>query len=116
MSDAARNKQVVLEFLDAYTTFDPAVYERYLTEHPHYQVGLTQHPGREGFAEVARYARLLYPTGQDRRTIHHVVSEGDAVAVFMTVDATTNAGKSYTNDYAVFFVLEDGRIAKQIEM
>jgi ketosteroid isomerase-like protein len=116
MSTIERNKQVVLDFLEAYTTFDPAVYEDFLTEDPVYQVGLTMHPGRQGFADVARFGRILYPTGQDRRTIHHIVAEGDTVAVLMTVEATTNAGKAYRNDYGVFFVLEGGKIAKQVEL
>ncbi|MCU1375978.1 MAG: nuclear transport factor 2 family protein [Actinomycetia bacterium] len=116
MSTIESNKQVVLDFLEAYTTFDPAVYEDFLTEDPTYQVGLTMHPGRQGFADVARFGRILYPTGQDRRTIHHIVAEGDTVAVLMTVEATTNAGKAYRNDYGVFFVLDGGKIAKQVEL
>ncbi len=115
-AETERNKQIVLEFLDAYTTFDPERYERFLTANPTYQVGVTVHEGRQGFADVARFGRILYPTGQDRRTLEHVIAEGNVVSVLMTVDATTNSGASYTNDYAVFFELEDGLIARQVEL
>jgi ketosteroid isomerase-like protein len=115
-TDAERNKQIVLEFMDAFTTFDPERYESFLTEHPVYQVGMTVHEGREGFADVARFGRVLYPNGQDRRTLHHVLAEGDVVSILLTVDAVTNSGASYTNDYALFFELEDGKIAKQVEI
>lgn len=111
-----QNKQVVLDFLEAYTTFDPAQYEHFLTDDPVYQVGMTVHQGREGFANVARFGRVLYPNGQSKRTLHHVAAEGDVVCVLMTVNAVTNAGKDYENVYAVHFELEDGKIAKQVEI
>ena len=116
MADTEKNKQVVLEFLEAFTTFDPAVYEPYLTEHPVYQVGMTRHDGREGFGTVAYFGRTLYPNGQESREIHHIVAEGDVVAVLMTIKAVTNAGKDYENTYAVHFELEDGKIASQVEL
>ena len=43
-------------------------------------------------------------------------AEGDVVAVLMTINAITNAGKDYENTYAVHFELEDGKIAKQVEI
>jgi ketosteroid isomerase-like protein len=116
MADTEQNKQVVLEFLDAFTTFDPAVYERYLTDDPVYWVGMTKHEGREGFGTVAHFGRTLYPNGQKSRVIHHIVAEGDVVAVLMTITAITNAGKDYENTYAVHFELEDGKIASQVEI
>ncbi len=116
VSDPQKNKQVVLEFLEAFTTFDPAQYEHYLTENPTYQVGMTVHEGRPGFADVARFGRILYPHGQRKRTLHRVVAEGDSVAVLMTVEATTNKGADYENIYALMFDLEDGLIARQTEI
>jgi ketosteroid isomerase-like protein len=116
MADTEKNKQVVLEFLEAFTTFDPAVYEPYLTENPVYWVGMTRHEGRAGFGQVAHYGRTLYPNGQESREIHHIVAEGDVVAVLMTIKAITNAGKDYENTYAVHFELDDGKIASQVEI
>ena len=69
MSDPARNKEVVLEFLEAFKTYDPTVYERYLTANPSQQLGMTVYQGRESFADMARLARLVYPEGHRRRTI-----------------------------------------------
>ena len=116
MADTEKNKQIVLAFLEDFTTFDAEVYEPYLTENPVYWVGMTKHDGREGFAQVAYFGRTLYPNGQESRTIHHIVAEGDVVAVLMTIKAITNAGKDYENTYAVHFELEDGKIASQVEI
>ena len=115
-TDTERNKQIVLDFLDAFTTFDAERYEPFLAEDPVYQVGMTVHQGRAGFADVARFGRILYPNGQDRRTVRYVAAEGDVVAMLVTIDATTNSGASYTNDYALFFVLEHGKIKLQVEI
>jgi ketosteroid isomerase-like protein len=115
MADTEKNKQIVLEFLEAFTTFDPEVYERYLTADPLYTIGVNVYHGREGFRNVAYFGRTLYPNGQESRTIHHIAAEGDVVAVLMTIKAVTNAGKDYENNYAVHFELEDGKIAKQWE-
>jgi ketosteroid isomerase-like protein len=116
MSDVEKNKQIVREFLDAYTTFDPDRYEPMLAPDPTYQVGVNVHPGKEGFVEVAKYGRLLYPNGFEKRTIQHIIGEGDVVSVLMTVEATTNANNAYKNDYALFFELENGLIKRQVEL
>jgi hypothetical protein len=34
VSDPQKNKEIVLEFLEAFRTFDPAGYEQYLTPNP----------------------------------------------------------------------------------
>jgi ketosteroid isomerase-like protein len=116
MSDVEKNKKIVREFLDAYTTFDTERYEPMLAPNPTYQVGASIHPGKEGFLEVAKFGRLLYPNGFEKRTIQHIIGEGDVVSVLMTVEATTNANKAYKNDYALFFELEDGLIKRQVEI
>ena len=116
MSDVEKNKQIVREFLDAYTTFDVERYEPMLAPDPTYQVGASIHPGKEGFVEVAKYGRLLYPNGFEKRTIQHIIGEGDVISVLMTVEATTNANKAYKNDYALFFELENGLIKRQVEI
>lgn len=115
MSDVEKNKALVLEYLDAFRTWDPAQYERYLTEHPVYQVGMTVHDGRAGFADVARFGSVLYPNGLTN-TFHNVIGEGDSVAILMTVEAVTNSGADYRNIYGVVFDLEDGLIARQTEV
>ncbi len=114
--EAEKNKAIVLEYLDAFRTWDPARYEPYLTEHPVYQVGMTVHEGRKGFADVAHFGRTLYPNGQSGHTYHNIIAEGDSVAILMTVEAVTNKGADYRNIYAVVFDLEDGRIARQTEI
>lgn len=116
MSDVEKNKQIVRDFIDAYISFDAETYGRYLAPDPTYQVGVNVHPGKDGFLEVAKYGRLLYPNGMEKRTIQHIIGEGDVVSVLMTVEATTNAGKAYKNDYALFFELEEGLIKRQVEL
>ena len=116
MSDVERNKQVVREFIDAYTSFDADKYEHLLAPDPVYQVGVNVRPGKDGFLEVAKFGRLLYPNGMKKRTIQHIIGEGDVVSVLLTVEAITNAGKDYKNDYALFFELENGLIKRQVEM
>ena len=116
MTDVEKNKQIVRDFIDAYTSFDADVYEGMLAPDPVYQVGASVRPGKEGFLEVAKFGRLLYPNGMERRTIQHIIGEGDVIAVLLTVEATTNAGKAYKNDYALWFELENGKIKRQVEI
>jgi ketosteroid isomerase-like protein len=111
-----QNKQLVIDYLEAFTSFDAERYERYLAPDPSYQVGMTVHKGREGFAEVAHYGRVLYPHGHEGHTVRCITAEGDWVSVLMTVDATTNKGVSYRNDYGLFFEFEDGLIKTQVEI
>lgn len=110
-----RNRDVVLEYLKVFRTWDPAQYERFLTDDPVYRVGETEHRGKEGFARVARYGAELYPNGTSPE-IQGVVAEGDSVAVRMVMRAVTNKGVDYENTYLLWFDLDDGRIAAQWEI
>jgi ketosteroid isomerase-like protein len=116
MAETDTNKEVALQFLDRIWTWDPEQYGPLLTDNPVYQGGVNVREGREGFAETARYGRLLYPNGKDRLTVHRIIAEGDSVAAHITVEAVTNADKEYKNDYVLMFTFEDGRISKLVEM
>ncbi|HEV8295873.1 MAG TPA: nuclear transport factor 2 family protein [Acidimicrobiales bacterium] len=97
-----RNRQIVLDWLDAYCTFDPAKYEHLLADDPHYRVMRNEYHGRAGFAEIARIARHFYPNGMKREILAMLV-DGNHVAVRLVNRAVTNAGHDYENHYAVFF-------------
>ena len=45
-----------------------------------------------------------------------MIAEEDSVAVLLTIEATTNNGSEYQNIYALVFDLEDGLIARQIQI
>jgi ketosteroid isomerase-like protein len=110
-----RNKEVVTRYLEVFRTWDPAQYEVFLTEEPVYRVGQTEHRGRAGFAQVARYGAELYPNGTNPE-IEAMIAEGDAVAVRLVMRAVTNKGEDYENTYLLWFDLEDGKIARQWEI
>ena len=119
-SDTDRNRthddrEVVTRYLEVFRTWDPAQYEVFLTEEPVYHVGQTEHRGRAGFAQVARYGAELYPNGTNPE-IEAMIAEGDAVAVRLVMRAVTNKGEDYENTYLLWFDLEDGKIARQWEI
>jgi ketosteroid isomerase-like protein len=115
-SSTERNKQLVIEFLDAFLGFDPSQYEHLLTDEPTHQVGMSRRTGREGFRDIAEHGRRLYPHGIAGRTLHALLGEGDDVAVLTSMRAVTNKGVDYENLYGMFFQLEDGRIASMTEL
>lgn len=110
------NRQVVLDSVEAFGSFDPERYEPRLTQNPRYRIGKSVHDGRDGSAWAARMGRTLYPRGQSRRTAHSLIAQGDAVAALATVEAVTNKGEEYENVYALFFEFENGLISGQPEM
>jgi ketosteroid isomerase-like protein len=110
------NARLVLDFLDAFLTFDPARYEHLLVEEPTHQVGMSRRSGREGFRDIARHGRRLYPHGIADRTIHALLAEGRDVAVLTSMRAVTNKGEDYENLYGMFFEVDGGRIASMTEL
>jgi ketosteroid isomerase-like protein len=111
-----RNKRTVLEFLDAFSTWDPVRYERYLSEEPYYRVAHEEYAGRAGFAAVARIGSRLCPEGIRERELESVVAEDNQVGVQLVVRARTNKGADYENLHAIAFELtDDGRIARRFE-
>jgi ketosteroid isomerase-like protein len=44
--------------------------------------------------------------------VHHVVSEGDMVAVHHTMSTKTSGGTDYSNQYAYLLRFEEGRVAE----
>lgn len=110
------NKRLVVDFLAAFLTFDPDAYERYLTDTPTHQVGMSRRTGRAGYREVAAFGRALYPQGIADRTYHALLADDDTVAVLTSMRAVTNKGEQYENLYGMFFDIVDGRIAAMTEV
>ena len=115
MSDA--NKQLVLEYMEAFRTFDPDRYFPYLAENPTYMAGMNIRQGREAFKANTGAGKLLYPR-PDAAVNEHlaVIAEGDWVAVLLKRRAPTNKVDDYENIYGMFYEVRDGKIQTQVEL
>jgi ketosteroid isomerase-like protein len=111
------NKAFVLEYMDAFSTFDPAVYEPYLAENPTYMAGMNIRQGREAFHANTGAGKLLYPKPDEARNEHiAVLADGDWVAVLLRRWAVTNKGEDYENIYGMFYEVRDRKIHTQVEL
>jgi ketosteroid isomerase-like protein len=115
-SPSAVAKRTVLTFLDAFLTFDPDRYTDLLAEQPLHQVGVSRRPGRQGFDDLARAGRILYPDRAVERLHHVLVSDGRTVATLCTLRARTHLDVAYENLYGMFFDVHDGKIVTMIEV
>jgi ketosteroid isomerase-like protein len=110
-----RNVQTTIAFFSAFLTWDPAQYERYLTDDATYQGGRTVLTGREGFRSIAALGRHLYPDGLDWE-FESIFGEEQRTFLRMVVRAVPNRGTPYENYYAMSFdFADDGRISAQRE-
>jgi ketosteroid isomerase-like protein len=110
-----RNVQTTIAFFSAFLTWEPAQYERYLTDDPTYQGGRTVLTGRAGFRSIAALGRHLYPDGLDWE-IESIFGEEQRTFLRLTVRAVPNRGIPYENHYAMSFDFDDdGRISSQRE-
>jgi ketosteroid isomerase-like protein len=115
--EAERNKALVLEYMEAFRTFDPDRYFPYLAENPTYIVGATVRQGREAFKANTDAGRVLYPNPAGARTEHlAVLADGDWVAVLLRRRAETNKVSDYENVYGMFYEVVDGTIRTQVEL
>ena len=114
---AERNKALVIEYLEAFRTFDPQQYEPYLAEEPLYRAGMNVRRGREAFRANTEAGKLLYPKPDEAVVEHEVVLADDHwVSVLLTRRAETNKGEAYENVYGMFFEIVDGKIQTQVEL
>jgi ketosteroid isomerase-like protein len=117
MSDPERNRALVLEYMDAFATFDPDRYFPYLTEEPTYIAGANERKGRAAFKANTDAGKLLYPHPERASNqFLAVLADGDWVAVLLRRRAETNKVTDYENIYTMFFEVIDGKIATQVEM
>lgn len=114
-SPSAVAKRTVLEFLDAFLSFEEGAFEHLLVDDPLHQVGMTRRTGIDAFRRIAGFGRVLYPHGIADRTVHALVSDGTTVAALVSMRAVTNTGADYENLYGMFFDVHDGRIVSMIE-
>jgi ketosteroid isomerase-like protein len=116
-ADTERNKEFVLEYMQAFGTFDPAVYDAYLAENPTYMAGMNIRQGREAFHANTNAGKLLYPRPDEAVNEHiAVIADGDWVAVLLKRRAPTNKVENYENIYGMFFEVKDGKIHTQVEL
>lgn len=112
-----RNKALVLEYMEAFRTFDPEEYYPYLVENPTYMAGANLYHGREAFKANTDAGKLLYPDPDSAENEYlAVLADGDWVAVLLKRKAITNKGEDYENVYTMFYEVIDGKIATQVEM
>ena len=109
MTESSSNRQFVLDFLEAFGTYDPDKFLHFMTDDPTWRVFQSERRGRQAIVELAAIAARLYPTGAARE-IQAVVSEGDRVVVQSILRAVTNKGEDYENFYVLIFELRDGLI------
>lgn len=108
-------REFATDWLDRFSSGDPAKFEHLVEPDAYYKVGHNEYHGLEGFLEIAKYTRFLYPNGSDLQ-ITDAIAEGNKIACQVTVKAITNAGLDYENFYAVIMILsENGLIAEQYE-
>jgi ketosteroid isomerase-like protein len=111
------NVEFVLEYLDAFGTFDPAQYERYLAENPTYMAGMNIRHGRDAFHANTRAGKILYPKpAEATREILATLATGDWVAILLKRRAVTNKVDDYENLYGMFFEVRDDKIHTQVEL
>jgi hypothetical protein len=117
VADLERNRALVLEYMDAFGTFDPEQYFPYLVAHPVYIAGANVRQGRAAFKANTDAGRLLYPHPETAtRELLAVLADGDWVAVLLRRRAETNKVKDYENIYGMFFELAEGKIKTQVEL
>lgn len=111
------NRAFVLEYMDAFRTFDTDVYFPYLADNPTYMAGMNIRQGREAFRANTEAGKLLYPKPDEARneTIS-VLADGDWVAVLLKRWAVTNKGEDYENIYGMFYEVHDLKIQTQVEL
>jgi ketosteroid isomerase-like protein len=108
---------LVLEYLDAFGTFDPEQYDPYLAEEPTYMAGMNIWKGRDAFHANTDAGRILYPQPDEAtREILATTATGDWVSILLIRRAPTNKVDDYENLYTLFFEVRDGKIHTQVEM
>lgn len=112
-----RNKALVLDYMEAFRTFDTDRYFPYLAEEPTYIAGANIRKGRAAFKSNTDAGKLLYPDPAGATNEYMaVVAEGDWVAVLLKRRARTNKVDDYENIYTMFYEVRDGLIHTQVEM
>ena len=112
-----RNKAVVLDYMEAFRTFDPDVYYPFLAEEPLYMAGMNIRRGREAFKANTDAGKVLYPDPAGATNEYlAVLADGDWVAVLLKRRAETNRVKDYENIYGMFYEVIDGKIHTQVEL
>jgi ketosteroid isomerase-like protein len=117
LDQSERNKALVLEYMEAFETFDPDVYFPYLAERPTYMAGMNVRHGRDAFKANTDAGKALYPNPGEATNEHlAVLADGDWIAVLLTRRAKTNKVKDYENIYGMFYEVIDGKIQTQVEL
>ena len=113
---ATRNKAAVKAGFDAWSAGTGSPYDLLADDASWTIVGHSQasknYPSKEAFmSEVIRPFNARMEVGL-KPTIRNMYAEGDTVIVFFEASGTANDGKPYTNTYAWFLDLRDGKIVK----
>jgi ketosteroid isomerase-like protein len=108
-----QNKQVVIDFIEAFSRADAAACEPLLAPDAiTIAKGFGQISGlrtREFMLETTKAFKDVVPTGL-RPSFKNVIAEGDGVAVEWEGDGVLANGERYANQYCMVFKLENGKI------
>jgi uncharacterized protein len=108
-----RNKNVVLEFIEAFSRGDGEGTRACLTREARAVAKgfgkLSSTRSYEDMVANAAAFKELIPTGL-RPTVKSIIAEGDRVAVEFEGDAMLANGERYCNQYCFVFTLQDGKI------
>jgi ketosteroid isomerase-like protein len=88
-----------------------------LAEEPVYWVGMNRQIGRGAFRANTEAGKILYPDpSAGTSKVMAVLADGDWVSLLHVKTAPTNRVPDYTNIYAVFCEVINGKIATQVEV
>jgi uncharacterized protein len=119
VTDPTADKDTALKLLSAIATRDQMTVSSCLSDDVVWWV--PRSAGELGLARplVGRQATLgllcgesRYEVGSMHWTHHHVLADGDAVAVHTSLRARTKAGVSYENQYVMVYRFQDGYIVE----
>lgn len=112
MSKEERNKRLAVEYNEAFKTWNPDLYLKYVAPDASFHVAHDVWPGHEGFKRATEIAAKMYPNGISTET-RSLVAEGDEVVLRLIARADNyyGSGEKYENYYVLFFhFTEDGMI------
>lgn len=111
------NKQLILNFMETFSTGNIDAFMSYLSESATWWVagnieGISGEKGMQAFREMNSGIASTTKTGAIRLTPLAITAEGNRVAVETESYCELNNGRVYNNLYHFLFVIEDGKIQK----
>lgn len=113
MNHVEKLKKLSIEWLDNFRKYSLDDFKAHVVPEALYRVGHDVFQGPEGFAQVAKTARFLYPNGLHEEYTSIMV-DGNRVAIEVVVTAVTNKDEDYENFYVVTFLYTDDYLVSYV--